>query len=166
MATVCNSIAPTLSVSLPGSCTGFIQNDTYPSACGAGTSSATCNINISGGVPPYNTTFSYIQTPNIVQFCTLNTGAFTGGGGTNPAFGFAFSGSNMCNIYIRGLLQIGYTVTDSSGQSVSGNAQYDVNIERSVASAGCDCTAYGPRCYDTGGACRCPGQEYDLPCYL
>ncbi|WAX21727.1 hypothetical protein [Stenotrophomonas phage RAS14] len=166
MAIVCNSIVPPLSVSLPGGCTGFQQNDTYPSACGAGTSSATCNLNISGGVPPYNTSFSYIQTPNIVQFCTLNAAAFTGGGGTNPAFGFAFSGSNMCNIFIRGILQVAYTVTDSSGQRVDGNAQYDVHVERSVASAGCDCSAYGPRCYDVGGACRCAGQEYDLPCYL
>lgn len=166
MAMVCNSIAPPLSATMPSGCAAFIQNDSFPNPCGAGTAAATCNINISGGVPPYNTTFSYPQTPNIVQFCTLNAGAFTGGSGFNPQFGFSFSGSNMCNIYIRGILQVAYTVTDSSGQSINGNAQYDVNIERSVYSSGCDCSVYGPGCWDVGGGCRCPGRWEDLPCYL
>lgn len=38
--------------------------------------------------------------------------------------------------------------------------------ETPIRFPGCDCEQYGPRCYDVGGACRCEGQENDLPCYL
>lgn len=164
MSMVCNPIATPLQVTMPNGCAAFQEYKSSQFSCGAGTSSASCNINISGGVPPYNTSFSYPQTPAQVHWSTLNMGAFPGGGGNNPQFGFGFSAPDMCSILITGILQVQYTVSDSRGQVVQGYGQYDVRIDREVTGGGCDCTSYGPRCYEFMGGCICPGEEYTRPC--
>lgn len=136
MAIVCNSIASQLTATMPSGCATFSSSSTHASACGASSSSASCNLVISGGTPPYTTTFSYPQTPVTLSGVTFSTASFGGGSGATPTFGFGFSAPNGCSLTIYGVLQVNYTVTDSMGQTVSGSAQYDVNISRSVQSSG------------------------------
>jgi hypothetical protein len=161
MSTVCNAISSPLTVGIPQNCSAFVDEKISQSPCGAGTSSASCSLSISGGIPPYSTSFSYLQSPRSVYGgASVNMGAFTGGSGSNPQFGFAFSAPNMCEFMIIGQLQVAFTVRDSSGQESSGNMQYTVRLNREVNSAGgCDCTAYGPRCYEFMGGCLCPGES-------
>lgn len=135
MAIVCNNIVPQLVVSMPASCAQFTENQSYAAACGAGTATDSCNASISGGVPPYSTTFSYPVLPTP-SGCTLNSGAFPGGSGITPQFGYGFSAGNMCSLNIIGNLQVNYTVTDSSGQVVTGSRTYPVSIVRFVSGGG------------------------------
>lgn len=135
MAIVCNNITPQLVVSMPASCPNFSETQSFSANCGAGTATDSCQISISGGQAPYSTVFSYPVVPTP-QNCTLNTAAFAGGSGINPAFGYAFSGSNMCSLSITGNLQVNYTVTDASGQQVTGSVTYPVQIIRFVTSSG------------------------------
>ena len=136
MAIVCNNIIPQLVVSMPGTCGQFSESQTNPAACGAGTATDSCSLTISGGVAPYNTTFSYPVAP-IATNCTLNMSAFPGGSGGSPQFGYGFTGSNMCSLSITGQLRVNYTVTDASGQTVSGTGLFNVSINRTVpASSG------------------------------
>ena len=131
MAIVCNNIVPQLVVSMPATCANFSENQSYSANCGAGTATDSCQISISGGVGPYSTTFSYPVVPTTTN-CTLNAAAFPGGSGINPQFGYAFTGSNMCSLSISGSLQVNYTVTDASGQTVTGSVSYPVSITRTV----------------------------------
>ena len=131
MAIVCNNIIPQLVVSLPATCANFTENQSYSANCGAGTATDSCQISISGGQGPYNTVFSYPVVPTPTN-CSLNTAAFAGGSGINPSFGYAFTGSNMCSLSINGTLQVNYTVTDASGQTVTGSVSYPVSIVRTV----------------------------------
>lgn len=132
MAIVCNNIIPQLVVTLPASCPQFSETQSYSANCGAGTATDSCAISISGGQGPYSTTFSYPVVPTPTN-CTLNTAAFAGGSGINPQFGYAFTGNNMCSLNIQGNLQVNYTVTDSSGQTVTGSITYAVQIIRFVS---------------------------------
>lgn len=131
MPTVCNPIVPKLVVTTPSSCTQFTENQTNSANCGAGTATDTCSITITGGQAPYNTVFSYPEVPGTWN-CTLNMGAFTGGSGANPQFGYSFTGPNMCALNIYGQMRVNYTVTDSSGQSVSGTMLFLVQVNRTV----------------------------------
>lgn len=135
MAIVCNNIIPQLVVTMPETCANFFENLTYPSSCGSGTATDSCFALISGGVAPYSTTFSYPVVPTATN-CTLNPAAFTGGAGSSPAFGYGFSGANMCSLSIVGNLRVNYTVTDASGQTVTGSALYNVGIYRTVVPSG------------------------------
>ncbi len=135
MPTVCNNIIPQLVVSTPGTCTQFSENQSYSAACGSGTATDSCTLSISGGVAPYNTTFSYPVAPTASN-CTLNMSAFPGGSGSSPQFGYSFTGSNMCSLSISGTLQVNYTVTDSSGQVVTGSLTFPVSITRYVTFSG------------------------------
>lgn len=135
MPTVCNNIIPQLVVSTPGTCAQFSENQSYSAACGSGTATDSCALSISGGVAPYNTTFSYPVVPTTSN-CTLNMSAFPGGSGSSPQFGYSFTGSNMCSLSISGNLQVNYTVTDSSGQVVTGSLTFPVSITRYVTFSG------------------------------
>lgn len=135
MATVCNSIIPQLIVSTPGNCAQFTENQSYSASCGAGTATDYCSLTISGGVAPYNTTFSYPVIPTATGV-TLNMASFTGGSGASPQFGYSFTGSNMCSLSITGNLQVNYTVSDNSGQVVTGSLTFPVSINRYVTSGG------------------------------
>lgn len=134
MATVCNNIIPQLIVSTPGTCAQFTENQSYSAACGSGTATDSCALSISGGVAPYNTTFSYPVVPTASN-CTLNMSAFPGGSGSNPQFGYSFTGTNMCSLTISGNLQVNYTVADSSGQVVTGSLTFSVSIVRYVTAS-------------------------------
>ncbi len=131
MAIVCNNIIPQLVVSMPATCPSFSENQAYSANCGAGQATDFCQIAISGGQAPYTTTFSYPVVPTA-QNCTLNTAAFAGGSGFNPSFGYAFSANNLCSLSITGNLQVNYTVTDASGQQVTGSVTYPVQVIRYV----------------------------------
>lgn len=135
MATVCNSIIPQLIVSTPGNCAQFTENQSYSASCGAGTATDYCSLTISGGVAPYNTTFSYPVIPTATGV-TLNMASFTGGSGASPQFGYSFTGSNMCSLSITGNLQVNYTVSDNSGQVVTGSLTFPVSINRYVTGGG------------------------------
>lgn len=135
MATVCNSIIPQLIVTQPSSCSQFTEAQSYSVACGAGTASDNCNITISGGQAPYTTTFTYPIAPTATN-CTLNMAAFTGGSGDSPQFGYSFTSNNMCSLSIIGQMRVNYTVTDASGQTVTGSMLFNVSIVRSVVSGG------------------------------
>lgn len=140
MPTVCNNIIPQLVVSTPGSCAQFSENQSYSADCGAGTATDSCALSISGGVAPYNTTFSYPVVPTPGN-CTLNMAAFPGGSGATPQFGYSFSSSNMCSLSILGTLQVNYTVSDSSGQVVTGTMSFSVSVYRYVEFSGGGCVA-------------------------
>lgn len=131
MATVCNPIIPALIVTLPSNCNQFTESQQFSANCGSGTASDTCSITISGGQPPYNTVFSYPQVPTATN-CTLNMSAFTGGSGANPQFGYSFTAPNLCSMSIMGQLRVNYTVTDASGQTVTGTMLFSVSIDRKV----------------------------------
>lgn len=135
MAIVCNNIVPSLVVTLPSSCAQFSETQAYASACGSGTATDSCNLSITGGQPPYNTTFSYSISPTPTN-CTLNMAAFTGGSGATPQFGYGFTSSNMCNLSINGGLRVHYTVTDAAGQTVSGVGDFNVSIRRYIQGSG------------------------------
>lgn len=135
MPTVCNNIIPQLVVSTPGSCAQFSENQSYSASCGSGTATDSCSLSISGGVAPYNTSFSYPVVPTASN-CTLNMSAFPGGSGSTPQFGYSFTGTNMCSLSITGNLQVNYTVTDSSGQVVTGSLTFAVSVLRYVTSSG------------------------------
>lgn len=135
MASVCNAITPPLVVNIPASCGAFSEYQTYSAACGAGSATDACNLSISGGRPPYSTTFSYPTRPTATN-CTLNASAFTSGSGASPQFGYGFTASNMCSLRIEGNLRVNYTVTDAAGQSVSGNRTFPVSIVRIVTGGG------------------------------
>lgn len=135
MPTVCNNIIPQLVVTTPGNCAQFTESQSYSAACGSGTATDSCALSISGGVGPYNTTFSYPIVPTASN-CTLNMAAFPGGSGTTPQFGYSFTGGNMCSLTINGNLQVNYTVSDSSGQVVTGTITFAVSILRYVESSG------------------------------
>lgn len=134
MPTVCNNIIPQLVVSTPSNCAQFTENQSYSASCGSGTATDSCALSISGGIAPYNTTFSYPVVPTA-SGCTLNMSAFPGGSGTSPQFGYSFTGSNMCSLSIYGTLQVNYTVTDSSGQVVTGSLSFPVSVVRYVQSS-------------------------------
>lgn len=135
MPTVCNNIIPQLIVTTPATCAQFTESQSYTASCGAGTATDSCALAISGGLAPYNTTFSYpvIPTPSN---CTLNMAAFPGGSGASPQFGYSFTGNNMCSLQISGTLRVNYTVTDASGQTVTGVLNFTVSISRYVISSG------------------------------
>lgn len=135
MAMVCNNIEIPLVVSMSENCAQFSENVSFPSACGAGSATKTCNIAISGGLAPYTTTFSYSTTPTPTG-CTLNSAAFVGGSGASPQFGFGFTASNMCQLSISGSLTVTCVVQDSSGQVVTQSKAYPVSIDRYVVPSG------------------------------
>lgn len=134
MAIVCNNIVPQLVVNMTGDCASFTENQSYSAACGSGTATDFCNLNISGGQAPYTTTFSYPQIPTATN-ATLNMSAFPGGGGATPQFGYGFTSSNMCSLSITGTLRVDYRVTDAAGQVVTGGMTYNVSVRRSVVAA-------------------------------
>ena len=150
MPTVCNNIVPQLVVSTPGNCAQFSENQSYAASCGSGTATDSCTLSISGGVAPYWTTYSYPVVPTVSN-CTLNMSAFPGGSGTNPPFGYSFTGSNMCSLSISGTLQVNYQVSDSSGQVVNGSISFPVSVIRYVL----------PTSGGGGGGGRGDGGEYD-----
>ena len=135
MPTVCNNIIPQLVVNTPGSCAQFTESQSYSASCGSGTATDSCAISIGGGQAPYNTTFSYPVVPSASN-CTLNMSAFPGGSGSNPQFGYSFTGNNLCSLSISGPMQVNYTVSDSSGQVVTGTMNFNVSIQRYVQSSG------------------------------
>lgn len=135
MAIVCNNIIDQLVVTMPATVAQFTENQSYPSACGSGTATDSGNASISGGIAPYSTTFSYTVVPATTN-CTLNSAAFPGGSGISPQFGYGFSGSNMCALNISGTLRVNYSVSDASGQVVTGFRNYTVSINRFVTGGG------------------------------